>query len=52
MSGMREHVEGFLKNLHQPGMPPGEYISKFVRNRIKARVIANRCCGHPGEPGC
>jgi hypothetical protein len=52
VGGFREHAKGFAANLRQPGMPAGEYLSKLVRNRWRARIIGKGCCGHPGEPGC
>jgi hypothetical protein len=27
-------------------------LALAVRNRLRATVAAERCCGHPGEPGC
>jgi len=40
-----------LTNLSQP-MPLPEKLSKLVRNAWARVVRRQRCCGHPGEPGC
>jgi hypothetical protein len=41
----------FLANLRQP-MPVGRKLRLLLRNSwIKLRH-GQRCCGHPGEPGC
>ena len=53
MPGSMDYVRDFFINLRQPGMPPGEWVSKLVRNRLRAGIIKpGGCCGHPGEPGC
>ena len=53
MAGTLDYVRDFFANLRQPGMPPGEWVSKFARNRWRAGIIKpGGCCGHPGEPGC
>jgi len=50
---VNNNSRAFLDNLHQPGMPVREWVSKLVRNRYRAVAVKPRgCCGHPGEPGC
>ncbi|MGH2705735.1 MAG: hypothetical protein ACRDJ4_11750 [Actinomycetota bacterium] len=49
---LAEYSRNFLTNLDQPGMPWRIRIAKLVRNRIRATFSSERCCGHPGEPGC
>lgn len=50
MSG-RPSLSDFLTNLDQP-MPLHQKLSKLVRNLWRRVILAQNCCGHPGEPGC
>jgi hypothetical protein len=49
---LRHRLSDLFTNLDQPDMPASEKWSKFVRNRWRAMVMLQGCCGHPGEPGC
>ncbi|HYM49291.1 MAG TPA: hypothetical protein VET65_01850 [Candidatus Limnocylindrales bacterium] len=46
----RSSRSAYLENLRQP-MPPGRKLWLISRN-VAARFRGQRCCGHPGEPGC
>lgn len=47
-----DYARDFFTNLDQPDMSFGDKWSKFVRNRFKATVLMEGCCGNHGEPGC
>jgi hypothetical protein len=51
-SFLRRRIEGFFTNFDQPDMSTGEKWSKLARNRFKATVLMQGCCGNHGEPGC
>ena len=46
----RPSPRAVLDNWLQP-MPLGRKAALAIRN-ITARLRGQRCCGHPGEPGC
>jgi hypothetical protein len=52
MARSSDYLRDFLANLRQPGMPPRVWLGKVIRNRWRAVVTLEGCCGHPGEPGC
>jgi len=47
----RRILPNFFTNLSQP-MPFPEKMTKLVRNLWRRVALRQRCCGHPGEPGC
>ena len=40
-----------VRNLRQPG-PLGWKLRRIVANTLIKVTHGQRCCGHPGEPGC
>ncbi len=38
-------------NMARPG-PLGWKVRRFLANEVSKIVHLQRCCGHPGEPGC
>jgi hypothetical protein len=47
----RRSVSASRENFRQPG-PLGWKLRRGLANNLSKLFHLQRCCGHPGEPGC
>lgn len=47
-----EHVRNFFTNWRGYDAPVWAKLGLTLRNRLRATLSAQQCCGHPGQPGC
>ena len=49
---VRYHVRSFFTNWREYDASVWTKIRLTFRNRWRAIVLLEGCCGHPGQPGC
>jgi hypothetical protein len=52
MQSIGEHVRNFFTNWREYDAPVGTKLLLTMRNRLRATLSREQCCGRPGEPGC
>jgi hypothetical protein len=49
---LRERIRDFFTNWQGSDLPVLPRIGLTLRNRTRAFLSREQCCGHPGQPGC
>jgi hypothetical protein len=52
MQSIQVHVRNFFTNWREYDAPVGTKLRLTMRNRLRATLSREQCCGRPGEPGC
>jgi hypothetical protein len=49
---LREYAGRFITNWSTYDAPLAVKVGLLVRNRFRATILLQGCCGHHGQPGC